>query len=95
MGQDTLNAERARRPSQQWQAARPFPNKCRGCMTSRQVRPDSLCHGATSGGSPLEQEVEGKAQTHVSTGPLLIPGSSLFRDPAEVRTYPEAPNLYV
>jgi hypothetical protein len=45
MGRDTLNAERARRPSAQWQAARPFPNKCRGCMTSRQVRPDSLCHG--------------------------------------------------
>jgi hypothetical protein len=41
-----------------------------------------------------EQEVEGKARTRVSTGPLLIPGSS-FRDPAEVRTYPGAPDLYV
>jgi hypothetical protein len=50
---------------------------------------------ATSSGSPPEREVEGKARTRVSTGPLLIPGSSSFRDPAEVRTYPEAPDLYV
>jgi hypothetical protein len=39
--------------------------------------------------------VEGKARTRVSTGPLHIPGSSLFRDPAGVRTYPETPDLYV
>jgi hypothetical protein len=39
--------------------------------------------------------VEGKARTRVSIGPLLIPGSSSFRDPAGVQTYPEAPNLYV
>jgi hypothetical protein len=50
---------------------------------------------ATNSGTPPEREVEGKAQTRVSTGPLLIPGSSLFRDPAEVRTYPEAPDLYI
>ena len=50
---------------------------------------------ATSSGSPPEREVEGKARTCVSTGPLLIPGSSSFRDPTEVRTYPEAPDLYV
>jgi hypothetical protein len=42
---------------------------------------------ATSSGSPPEREVEGKAWTRVSTGPLLIPGSSSFRDPVEVRTY--------
>jgi hypothetical protein len=41
---------------------------------------------ATSGGSPPEQDVKGKAQTRVSTGPLLIPGFSSFRDPARVRT---------
>jgi hypothetical protein len=28
MGRDALNAERARRPSAQWQAARLFSNKC-------------------------------------------------------------------
>jgi hypothetical protein len=30
--------------------------------------------------------VKGKAQTRVSTGPLLIPGFFSFRDPAEVWT---------
>jgi hypothetical protein len=45
----------------------------------------------TSRGSPPEREVEGKARTRVSTGPLLIPESSSFQEPAEVRTYPEAP----
>jgi hypothetical protein len=53
MGQDTLSTERARRPSAQWQAARPFFNKCRGCMTSRQVWPDSLCHGPQAAGLRL------------------------------------------
>jgi hypothetical protein len=41
---------------------------------------------ATSSGSPLEREVKGKAWTRVSTGPLLMTGSSLFWDLAEVRT---------
>jgi hypothetical protein len=41
---------------------------------------------ATSDGSPPEQDVKGKAQTRVSTGPLLIPEFSSFRDPARVRT---------
>jgi hypothetical protein len=50
MGRDALNAERARRPSAQWQAARPLLNKCKGCTTSRQVRPDSLCHGSQAAG---------------------------------------------
>jgi hypothetical protein len=39
--------------------------------------------------------VEGKARTHVSTGPLQTPGSFSFRDPAGVRTYLGAPDLYV
>jgi hypothetical protein len=50
---------------------------------------------ATSSGSPPEREVEGKARTRVSTGPLHILGSFSFRDPAGVRTYPEAPDPYV
>jgi hypothetical protein len=50
---------------------------------------------ATSSGSPPEREVEGKARARVSTRPLHTPGSSSFRDPAGVRTYPEAPDLYV
>jgi hypothetical protein len=41
---------------------------------------------ATSSGSPPEQDVKGKAQTRVSTGPLLIPGFSSFWDPARVQT---------
>jgi hypothetical protein len=41
---------------------------------------------AISSGSPPEQDVKGKAQTRVSTGPLLIPGFSSFQDPARVRT---------
>jgi hypothetical protein len=44
---------------------------------------------------PREEDVKGKAQTHVSTGPLLTSGSFSSPDPAEVRTYPEAPDLYV
>jgi hypothetical protein len=50
---------------------------------------------ATSSGSPPEREVEGKARTRVSTKPLHTPGSFSFRDPAGVRSYPEAPDLYV
>jgi hypothetical protein len=50
---------------------------------------------ATSSGSPPEREVEGKARTRVSTRPLHTPGSFSFRDPAGVRTYPEALDLYV
>jgi hypothetical protein len=53
MGRNTLNTERARRPSAQWQAARLFLNKCRGCTTSRQVRPSSLCHGPQAAGLRL------------------------------------------
>jgi hypothetical protein len=53
MGWDALNAERAHRPSAQWQAACLFLNKCRGCMTSRQVRPGSLCHGPQAAGLRL------------------------------------------
>jgi hypothetical protein len=50
---------------------------------------------ATSSGSLPEEDVKGKAQTRVSTGPLLTPGSFSFPDPAMVRAYPEAPDLYV
>jgi hypothetical protein len=53
MGRDSLNTERARRPSAQWQAARPLLNKCRGCTASRQARPDSLCHGPQAAGLHL------------------------------------------
>ena len=54
-----------------------------------------LMSWATSSGSPPEREVEGKARTRVSTGPLHTPRSFSFRNPAEVRTYPGAPDLYV
>jgi hypothetical protein len=45
-----------------------------------------LMSWATSSGSPPEREVKGKAWTRVSTGSLLTPGSSSFRDLVEVRT---------
>jgi hypothetical protein len=45
-----------------------------------------LMSWATSSGSLLEREVKGKVWTRVSTGPLLTPGSSSFRDLIEVRT---------
>jgi hypothetical protein len=50
---------------------------------------------ATSSGPPPEREAEGKARIRVSVGPLHTLGSFSFRDPAGVRTYPEAPDLYV
>jgi hypothetical protein len=65
MGWDTLNAERARRPSVQWQAARLFLNKCRGCTTSHQVRPSSLCHGPQAAGLRLSGKWRARP-THVS-----------------------------
>jgi hypothetical protein len=65
MGRDALNAERARRPSAQWQATRLFLNKCRGCTTSRQVWPDSLCHGPQAAGLHLSGKWRARP-THVS-----------------------------
>jgi hypothetical protein len=56
MGRDALNAERARRPSAQWQAARPLLNKCRGCTALRQARPDGLCHGPQAVGLRLSEK---------------------------------------
>jgi hypothetical protein len=53
MGRHTLNAERARHPSAQWQATRPLLNKCRGCTTLRQARPDGLCRGPQAAGLRL------------------------------------------
>jgi hypothetical protein len=50
MGRVALNVEGARRLSAQWQATRLFLNKCRGCTTSRQVRPGGLCHGPQAAG---------------------------------------------
>jgi hypothetical protein len=41
------------------------------------------------------REVESKAYTRVSTRPLHTPRSFSFRNPAGVRTYPGAPDLYV
>jgi hypothetical protein len=50
---------------------------------------------ATSSGSPPVREVESKARTRVSTGPLHTPRSFSSRNPAGVRIYPGAPDLYV
>jgi hypothetical protein len=47
IGHDTLNVERAHRPSAWWQAARPLRNKCKDCTAVwalRQARPVGLCH---------------------------------------------------
>jgi hypothetical protein len=53
MGRDAINAERARHPSAQWQAARPLLNKCRRCTALRQARLDGLCHGPQAVGLRL------------------------------------------
>jgi hypothetical protein len=72
MGQNTLNAERARRPSVQWQAARPLLNKCRGYTALRQARPDGLCHGPQAAGLRLRGERRARP-AHVSAPDPCIP----------------------
>jgi hypothetical protein len=79
MGRDTFNAERARRPSAQWQAARIFLNKCRGYADFRQVRPGSLCHGPRAAGLRLSgKQRRGphtcQRRTPAHTRVLLAPG---------------------
>jgi hypothetical protein len=56
MGRHALNAERACRPSAQWQAACPFFNKCRGCTTSCQVLARCLCYGPQAAGLRLSEK---------------------------------------
>jgi hypothetical protein len=72
MGRDTLNAERARPPSAQWQAARPLLNKCRGYTALRQARPDGLCHGPQAAGLRLRGEQRARP-AHVSAPDPCIP----------------------
>jgi hypothetical protein len=65
MGRDALNAERAHRPSAQWQATRLVLNKCGGCTSLRQARPDSLCYGPQAAGLRLSGKWRAKSG-HVS-----------------------------
>jgi hypothetical protein len=79
MGHDVFNTERARRPSAQWQAARLFFNKCRGCPAFRQGRPGSLCHGPQAAGLQLSgMRRRGphtcQRRTPAHTRVLLVPG---------------------
>jgi hypothetical protein len=86
VGQDALNAERARRPSAWWQAARPLRNKCRGYTTVwslRQAWPIGLCHGpqatrqqrvSTSAGSVGQRLDTYWHRTPTHVGILLVPG---------------------
>jgi hypothetical protein len=90
MGQGALNAERARRPSAWWQAARPFRNKCKW-MYGPCVRLGPLAyvtgHKPCGSSGPLPKwEALGKAWTRAGTGPQLMPGSSSPRDLAKART---------
>jgi hypothetical protein len=60
------------------------------------VRLDPMAYVmATSSGPSPTQGAESKACTCVSTEPLHNPRSFSFRNPAGVRTYPGAPDLYV
>jgi hypothetical protein len=78
MGRDTLNAERARGPLAQWQAARPLLNKCRGYTALRQARPDGLRHGPQAAGLRLLRERRSKP-AHVSASDPYTPhGPSCF-----------------
>jgi hypothetical protein len=79
MGRDTFNAERAHRPSVQWQAARLFVNKCRGCTAFRQGQPGSLCHGPQAAGLRLSGKRRRGPHT-CQRRPLHTPGSFSLRD---------------
>jgi hypothetical protein len=88
MGRDTFNAERARRLSAQWQAARLFLNKCRGCTTFRQGRPGSLCHGPQAAGLRLSGKRRRgphtcQRRTPAHTRVLLAPGPCWSSDLTE------------
>jgi hypothetical protein len=81
IGQDALNAERARRPSAWWQAARPLRNKCRDCTAVwalRQARPVGLCHGlkptATAVGFHLSGERKARPRHVSALDPCLCRG---------------------
>jgi hypothetical protein len=93
MGRDALNAERARRPSAQWQAARLFLNKCRGCTTSRQVWPGSLCHGLQAAGLHLSGKRRARPAHMSALDPCTYQGPPRsgtllgFRPTRRLRTY--------
>jgi hypothetical protein len=95
MGRDALNAERARRPSAQWQAARPLLNKCRGCTTLSQAWPDGLCHGPQAAGFCLS------GKWRARPGDVPVPDPYSRQGPPRSGTllrfgpYSEAPDLYV
>jgi hypothetical protein len=79
MGRDTFNAERARHSSAQWQAARLFLNKCRGCTAFRQGQLGSLCHGPQAAGLCLSGKWRRgphtcQRRTPAHTRVLLAPG---------------------
>jgi hypothetical protein len=97
MGRDTFNAERACRPSTQWQAACLFLNKCRGYATFRQGRPDSLCHGPRAAGLSMsgkrrrgshtcQRRTPAHTRVHFAPGPCWssdLPGGTrlVYRGP--------------
>jgi hypothetical protein len=94
-GLDALNDEMAHRLSAWWQAARPLRNKCRDLLALealRQALPVGLCHGPPATRQQWASifagsvSTQGKAWTHASTGPLLIPGFPLPRVLVVVRT---------
>jgi hypothetical protein len=89
-----LRGHVARRPSAQWQAVRPLLNKCRGYTALRQARPDGLYHGPQAAGLRLSGEQRARP-VHVSAPDLHTPRSFSVRNPAGVRTYLGAPDLYV
>jgi hypothetical protein len=76
------------------QAARPFRNKCRVHTVYGpyvRLRPLAYVTGNEPRGcfgSPPERgaHAQGKARPHISTGPLLMPGFPLSRDPVSAWT---------
>jgi hypothetical protein len=73
-----LRGHVARRPSAQWQVARPLLNKCRGYTTLRQARLDGFCHGPQAAGLRLHGERRARP-AHVSAPDPYIPqGPSRF-----------------
>jgi hypothetical protein len=94
MGHDAFNAERARCPSTQWQAARFSSINAGAARLFVRVGPVSYVMGHKQRVSSWAGS-GGEARTRVSAGPLHTPGSFSLRDPAGVRTYPKAPDSCV
>jgi hypothetical protein len=73
MERGALNAERARRPSVWWQAARPLCNKCKGCMDLASGSACWLMSRATRHATAAGLRPSGRHRTRPGHVPALDP----------------------